>query len=441
MLVYASVKNYRSIGEKQALNFLASDDRTHENILLYEKEDEKILPVIPIYGGNATGKTNILRFLKTLTDLINNKITLEEAYDPCKFYKKEINTEFEVIFLYENTKYYYKINYNVENIIEEALYYYHGGEILKIFNIKDSESSFGEVFENILKPYSENMTKSISFLNMISKFLKGKVPEIDNAIHFFENSLVFLGIDEISLNLEEAKKIFKEKNRENKIKTFIEYFYRHLNIGAIGIRYSGKIDNILKKKIIEEAKSLKKIQKLKNIELNLKLGDFISEYIPNEDSLDLIYNVNNEEILIPLAEESKGIQKIFMLGTYVSDILCNNKILIFDELETGFHPLLARKIIELFLDRKSNNSQLIFTTHNTSLLDLGIFRRDQIYFTSRNEKTGYQSTFNSLGAIAGVRQSEDIEKAYLQGKYCDTPNYKEFKIKDFLGEKYDRHWN
>ena len=230
-----------------------------------------------------------------------------------------------------------------------------------------------------------------------------------------------------------------EKNRENKIKTFIEYFYRHLNIGAIGIRYSGKIDNILKKKIIEEAKSLKKIQKLKNIELNLKLGDFISEYIPNEDSLDLIYNVNNEEILIPLAEESKGIQKIFMLGTYVSDILCNNKILIFDELETGFHPLLARKIIELFLDRKSNNSQLIFTTHNTSLLDLGIFRRDQIYFTSRNEKTGYQSTFNSLGAIAGVRQSEDIEKAYLQGKYCDTPNYKEFKIKDFLGEKYDRH--
>ena len=159
MLVYASVKNYRSIGEKQALNFLASDDRTHENILLYEKEDEKILPVIPIYGGNATGKTNILRFLKTLTDLINNKITLEEAYDPCKFYKKETNIEFEVIFLYENTKYYYKINYNVENIIEEALYYYHEEEILKIFNIKDSKSSFGEVFENILKPYSKNMTK------------------------------------------------------------------------------------------------------------------------------------------------------------------------------------------------------------------------------------------------------------------------------------------
>ena len=96
--------------------------------------------------------------------------------------------------------------------------------------------------------------------------------------------------------------------------------------------------------------------------------------------------------------------------------------------------MLARKIIELFLDRDFIKSQLIFTTHNTNLLDLEIFRRDQIYFTSRNEKTKYQSVFNSLGAIVGVRQSEDIEKAYLQGKYCNIPDYKEFKIKDLLGE-------
>ena len=90
MLVYARVENYRSIGEKQVLNFLASDDNTHENTLLFGKENEKILPVIPIYGGNATGKTNILKFLKTLMDLVNDRISLKEAYDPCKFYKKQV---------------------------------------------------------------------------------------------------------------------------------------------------------------------------------------------------------------------------------------------------------------------------------------------------------------------------------------------------------------
>ncbi|BEO97310.1 ATP/GTP-binding protein [Fusobacterium nucleatum] len=435
MLVYARVENYRSIGEKQTLNFLASDDSTHENTLLSGKENEKILPVIPIYGGNATGKTNILKFLKTLADLVNGRMSLKKAYDPCKFYKKQPDIEFELIFLYEKIKYYYKIKYNKENIVEEALYYYLEGKLMKIFDIENKNTSFGEKFEEILKPYSDDNAKSISFLNMISKFLKGKVTEIDSAARFFENNLVFLGIDEISLNIEEAKKIFKE-SKENKIKTFIEYFCKHLNIGAKSVRYSREIDNILRKKLLENKELLSKIamsKNKKNIKLNIKLEDFIAEF-PNEDRLDLIYKVKNREIPIPLSEESKGIQKIFTLGTYISDILCNNKILIFDELETGFHPLLARKIIELFLDRDSNNSQLIFTTHNTNLLDLEIFRRDQIYFTSRNEETEYQSTFNSLGAIAGVRQSEDIEKAYLQGKYCDVPDYRKFKIKDLIGE-------
>ena len=432
MLVYARVENYRSIGEKQTLNFLASDDSTHDNTIIYEKENERILPVIPIYGGNATGKTNILKFLKTLTDLVNNKITLEQAYEPCKFYNKK-SIEFELIFFYKKTKYYYKIKYNKKNILEEALYYYLENKMMKIFDIENKETSFGENFEQTLKPYSEDKMKSISFLNMISKFLKGKVSEIDSVANFFENNLVFLGIDEVSLNIEEAKKIFKERNKDGKVKKFIDYFYKHLNLGASGIRYSRKFDNILRKKILEDKELLSKILKSKRTNINLKLEDLFDEF-PVEDSLDLIYNIGNKEILIPLSEESNGIQKIFTLGTYISDILCSNKILIFDELETGFHPLLARKIIELFLDRDFSKSQLIFTTHNTNLLDLEIFRRDQIYFTSRNEKTKYQSVFNSLGAIVGVRQSEDIEKAYLQGKYCNIPDYKEFKIQDLLGE-------
>ena len=433
MLVYARVENYRSIGEKQVLNFLASDDNTHENTLLFGKENEKILPVIPIYGGNATGKTNILKFLKTLMDLVNDRISLKEAYDPCKFYKKQTDIEFELVFLYEEIKYYYKIKYNKENIVEEALYYYLKRKLIKIFDIENKNTSFGEKFEEILKPYSDDNVKSISFLNKISKFLKGKVTEIDSVARFFENNLVFLGIDEISLDMEEAKKIFKEEKKGEKVKKFIDYFYKHLNLGASGIRYSRRFDNILRKKILEDKELLPKILKSKRININLKLEDLFDEF-PAEDSLDLIYKIKNREILIPLSEESKGIQKIFTLGTYISDILCNNKILIFDELEMGFHPLLARKIIEFFLDRDSNNSQLIFTTHNTNLLDLEIFRRDQIYFTSRNEETEYQTKFNSLGAIAGVRQSEDIEKAYLQGKYCDVPDYRKFKIKDLIGE-------
>ena len=120
-----------------------------------------------------------------------------------------------------------------------------------------------------MKPYSDDNVKSISFLNKISKFLKGKVTEIDSVARFFENNLVFLGIDEISLDMEEAKKIFKEEKKGEKVKKFIDYFYKHLNLGASGIRYSRKFDNILRKKILEDKELLPKILKSKRIKILL----------------------------------------------------------------------------------------------------------------------------------------------------------------------------
>lgn len=103
----------------------------------------------------------------------------------------------------------------------------------------------------------------------------------------------------------------------------------------------------------------------------------------------------------------------------LAEALYYNKIVVFDKLEVGFHPLLARKIVELFLSEK-NRAQLLFIAHNTTLLDLNLFRRDQIYFTNRSPKTGFKTIIQSLGQISGVRKSTDIEKAYLEGRYSEV---------------------
>lgn len=439
MILYARVENYRSIGEKQTLSFVANTDKSH-NDLLIEEENLKVLPVIPIYGGNATGKTNILKFLKTLVEIVTGKLDIEKAYEPCKFYQEKKETIFEVIFIEDQIKYYYKISYTDKEILEEGLFYYPNGKISKIFHKLNKEFSFGPTFESYLSKYSENLSEKACFLNTISKFLGDVTKNLNDVNRFFKENFIFINFDTTTYNIENAKEIFK-KNPENnkKLKEFIDYFYKHMNIGAKGIVYSfgfkPEQENIIKK-IFETKELLKKQSKNKDekSKIKFKINDeeLIKMLLADSDKMYLVYETKNGDVEIPIEEESEGIKKIFSLGLPIAEALCKNKIIVFDELEIGFHPILSRKIVELFLGPK-NKAQLLFTTHNTNLLDLGLFRRDQIYFASRTENTDFKTVIKSLGEIPGIRKSADIENAYLEGKYSDAPTYEKFN-RDEIGD-------
>ena len=210
-----------------------------------------------------------------------------------------------------------------------------------------------------------------------------------------------------------------------------------MNIGAKRIHYSIGIkieQQEVLKKILNNKDLIEKILEKKSNDSKLEINEenLINSFSLDEDELYLVYDTPNKEIEISIEEESEGIKKIFTLGMPIADALCNNKFIVFDELEVGFHPLLSRKIIELFIP-KHTKAQLLFTTHNTNLLDLDLFRRDQIYFTSRTKETSFKSVIKSLGEISGVRKSADIEKAYLEGKYSDAPVYNNFNNEE-IGE-------
>ena len=100
MILYFSIENYRSIGMEQEIFFEPNTDKIHSEKLL-STENYRALPVIPIYGGNATGKTNILRALKTLQELINGDKNIKESYERCQFIQKK-HTSFKVNFLKNN---------------------------------------------------------------------------------------------------------------------------------------------------------------------------------------------------------------------------------------------------------------------------------------------------------------------------------------------------
>ena len=118
----------------------------------------------------------------------------------------------------------------------------------------------------------------------------------------------------------------------------------------------------------------------------------------------------------------------------IIDILFNGKILICDEIETSLHPNIVLEIIKLFkYSRKEEFAQLIFSTHDTSLLDLNLFRRDQIWFTELKPEDRSTDLY-SLAELKNVRKDENVCKGYISGKYGAIPMLNANLIEDINKE-------
>ena len=122
-----------------------------------------------------------------------------------------------------------------------------------------------------------------------------------------------------------------------------------------------------------------------------------------------------------LGQESAGTQRFFArIGTWMA-AMKSGAVLVIDEIETSMHPLLTRHLIEMVQDPVTNSrhAQLIFTTHDTGLLDLTLLRRDQIWFAEKDSQS-MQTDIYALTEFS-PRKGENIEKGYLQGRYGATP--------------------
>lgn len=135
---------------------------------------------------------------------------------------------------------------------------------------------------------------------------------------------------------------------------------------------------------------------------------------------------NGKDYLLNLYGESEGTIKSIMLYIYARAVIVNNGTLVFDELNIKLHPLLLKFIIDLFYNSNSS-AQLIYTTHDTTLMDKIFFRRDQIWLVQKDEY-GY----SELSALSDfkVRSDASFEKDYLAGVYGGIPFLKEFEMRE-----------
>ncbi len=409
MLIEFSVENFRSIKDQVTLSMVATKDLSLDgNLIKNVLNEDSLLKTAVIYGANASGKTNVLFALNSFKFLVLNSHKFQKGqiipFNPFKLDKKFLDkpTHFDIVFIQKDVRYNYLISFNKERIVEEVLYHYPNNKKALLFERKLDDFKFtaDEKDQNFI---SKRTLENVLYLSKATQENYGKVSPV---FEWFNNDLQFVGpyqagaSEEVTINL---------LNKDQHLK---ELILKALEEADVGIE-----------KIDANIKNVENVPETLPVEIRTLLTNVKAPFKRIE-----IKTFHKGVEFEFYAEESEGTKRMFsLLGPWI-DALLNGKTLVIDELDTKLHHALNLFLINLFQDSSQNktNAQLIFTTHNTNLLDQDIFRRDQIWFTVKNADTGSTDLY-SLTEYS-PRKDKDIEKGYLAGKYGALPFIKENRI-------------
>ena len=397
MLLQFSFKNHRSIKDEVIFSTLASSGTEHINTLI-DFDKDKYVRVAEIYGANGSGKTSVLNALGRMQSIVINSNKNEPGdIIPRMPHKLTASqpTEFCCIFEKDNIKYSYQFSYDEEGIKEESLFYWPNGRSAKIFERTGESFEFGSNFQKYTETTKNYFKKNKLLLSVAANVTD--IEEITNAFLFFKKDIVMFPGEPNDWLEYSANKLQADLQVKN------EFIKIMRELGSDICDISSKLETRIPKE--EEVKDLPDI--LKKLVISQPM---------NYVDIQLVYN----NLILNLNEESAGVQKLFSFICPLLDILENNKVFICDEIERSLHPSVVSYFVDKFQLNNKTKSQIIFTTHDTDLLNLNQIRRDQIWFTELNPK-GRQTDLYSLSEIKDVRKDENIKKGYIMGKYGAIP--------------------
>lgn len=415
MLIQFSVENYLSIRDKVFLSLEPSADKVHpENLIT--KGGNRATSMISIYGANASGKSSLFKAITVALNMIRNsnhvQVTDVLPVVPFKFDFESKNkpTSFEFTFIAKDEKkYVYGFSATKEKIVEEYLYYYSSSKPSLIFDISDGEKpKFTRRHKTKLEvAYQMNTSKKLFLATATSwnvecttvpfQWLAESIDTFTDVASLSGYAFEKYREDENHAYAEFTKKLLKQAD---------------INISSIQIdaKEMPQQSQIPLEGLIIQGQIVRPNFPETHYSIEVTTGHVIKA----EDGKET-------EFTLRLQEESLGTQQIFFYGPFLKDAFEKGKTLVLDEIDKSLHPSIVKFIINLFRDPEinQNGAQLIATTHETSLLSLDIFRRDQIYFTEKDVETGVTDLY-SLDEFS-VRKTENIEKGYLMGRYGAIP--------------------
>jgi uncharacterized protein len=410
MLIDFRVRNYRSIRNECNFSLVASSDKTLRDTNTRDLAGASLPSLLVssvVYGANASGKTNLLRGLNLMKAVVLESASLQpnQPYNVQPFLLDKNTagepTMFEITIVINDVRFQYGFEFTAGKIVAEWLMAYQNFKPQLWFDRRIDNQSGSTVYK-------------------FSKSLTGQKKIWEEATR--PNALYLSTA--VQLNSESLKPIHD---------WFASYVSVFLDGGHIPHHFSTdrllnvaeqvKITNFLSS--ADTAISSVTAQSAKgrsgSIVLDLATGN-VSTHTEDGDILVPKFKHTNNDVDVDfdLGDESQGTQKLFALSGVIFDVLERGSLLAIDELDRSLHPHLVRKIVEIFQNPEVNKkgAQLIFTTHDTTLLDTSLLRRDQIWFA---EKMSDQSSELVPLSDFSPRKGEAIEKGYLAGRYGGVP--------------------
>ena len=410
MLVQFTVENFLSIRDKVYLSLEPSKDSEHPENLITKGDYNSVA----IYGANASGKSSLFKAITVALIMIRNsnnvQVTDKLPMTPFKFDFESRNkpTSFEFTFIAKDgRKYIYGFSATTEKIVEEYLYCYNTSKPTLLFDLNENEKpKFNRAYKVKLEAAYQMNTANKLFLATATTWnvecTKSPFEWLAESIDTFTDVMELGGVA-------------FEKYRTDENRKYIEFTKNLLkqadiNISSIEVDAKEVVGGpALPFQIVVQGKIIPPNEG-KHYDVEITTGHTVVDE-----------NGEKTEFSLTLQEESIGTQLLFFYGPLLKDAFEKGKTIVLDEIDKSMHPSLVKFIMNLFRDPdvNKNGAQLIVTTHETGILSLEMFRRDQIYFTEKDSKSGVTDLY-SLDEFS-VRKTENIEKGYLMGRYGAIP--------------------
>lgn len=394
MILKIEFGNFFSIRDKIRIDFRAANINTtlarelRHNVM--DWNGVPVLKTIGLFGPNASGKSNIVKAIHFCCRMILDSHLYNEGtvfnFEPFKFDGwQEKPSSFLIDFVCDNVEYEYSFELTKTKILSESLYHYPFGRRAKIFvRNADGKYSFGT--------------------GVISK-------PADVALNTSDKNLFLSRAS--SMNRETAQTLYR-------------YFMNQFLLGLANVNDLVVLDGFnTYKNVILKALEVCDTD-ITDIEVR-KEQMSAPVVVPGQADMafkfvDVLkfktFHRDNKEVMFDLdLEESSGTRKLFQILIRLLDVVKNKKGIMMDEFDMGLHTRLADFILDLI--HASERSQLLFSSHNTNLIDVKRLRRDQIVFVNKTED-GATEVY-SLYDFKDFRENMDAEKGYMQGRFDAVP--------------------
>lgn len=427
MLLEFSVENFRSIGERQTLDLTPTAEQNHRGSVA-TRGTVRGLKVAGIFGANASGKSNLIRAMAVMEQIVRVSATKLNVGDPIvpivpfrlRPGTKEQPTTFELRCAFDGVTYIYGFSATQDRIVSEWLDARKGrGKTVRWLEraTTDEPGSFFK-FDGPLR--SNKDAKLVARHTRDNCLALSRGAELDVDLFkplylWFKNNVWVRDLASPTelLTFTTAKRMVEDAEFSHRV---IEL----LRDGDVGIHDVSVVHGEVKRpdrpfdappEIVEFLDSMNKL-------LDVGSMQQLSIVTRHRTGDGRVVEFDMED------DESNGTQRLFALCSVILGALDNGDLLVVDELDCSLHPWLTRKIVQLFLSEQwnQNGAQLVFTSHDVSLFESDLFRRDQLWLAEKSE--GGESQYTTLADFEHrPRKNEALSRRYLQGRYGGVPNF------------------